>query len=142
MGLFKDGYNSCMRYVLNNFFDGFRQVRKTNYSRREFVPIFFTKDGIDLFLGHYRITSGEGRTPESCPISKELSKKLLALPITMFLAFSMCIVNLLIPAASYHEQFTYVLFWGVVTASTLGVILVCGQDLVDVPKLYSKVKQD
>jgi hypothetical protein len=27
MGLFKDGYNSCMRYVLNNFFDGFRQVR-------------------------------------------------------------------------------------------------------------------
>lgn len=27
MGLFKDGYNSCMRYVLNNFFDGFRQVK-------------------------------------------------------------------------------------------------------------------
>jgi hypothetical protein len=27
MGLLKDGYNSCMRYVLNNFFDGFRQVR-------------------------------------------------------------------------------------------------------------------
>lgn len=27
MGLVKDGYNSCMRYVLNNFYDGFRQVR-------------------------------------------------------------------------------------------------------------------
>ena len=26
MGLVKDGYNSCVRYVLNNFFDGFRQV--------------------------------------------------------------------------------------------------------------------
>jgi hypothetical protein len=28
MGLFRDGYNSLMRYVLNNFFDGFRQVGK------------------------------------------------------------------------------------------------------------------
>ncbi len=26
MGLLKDGYNSFMRYVLNNFYDGFRQV--------------------------------------------------------------------------------------------------------------------
>ena len=93
-------------------------------------------------MGHYRITSGEGRTPESCPISQELSKKLLALPITMFVAFSMCIVNLLIPAASVHEQFTYVLFWGLLTISTLGVTLICGQDLVNVPKLYSKIKQD
>jgi hypothetical protein len=31
MGLLKDGYNSCMRYVLNNFFDGFRQVRKKKF---------------------------------------------------------------------------------------------------------------
>ena len=31
MGLFKDGYNSCMRYVLNNFFDGFRQVMKERF---------------------------------------------------------------------------------------------------------------
>jgi hypothetical protein len=28
MGLLQDGYNSCMRYVFNNFFDGFRQVNK------------------------------------------------------------------------------------------------------------------
>ena len=31
MGLLKDGYNSCMRYVLNNFFDGFRQVKGEYY---------------------------------------------------------------------------------------------------------------
>ncbi|CAF0823074.1 unnamed protein product [Rotaria sp. Silwood1] len=124
MGLFKDGYNSCMRYVLNNFFDGFRQ------------------DGIDLFLGNYRVSSDEGRTPESCPISKELSKKFLALPVTMFLAFSMCIINLLIPASSFREQMTYVLFWGAATISTLAITIFWGQELVDAPKLYSKAKRD
>ncbi|CAF3063626.1 unnamed protein product [Rotaria socialis] len=124
MGLLKDGYNSCVRYVLNNFYDGFRQ------------------DGIDLFLGNYRVSSDEGRTPESCPISKELSKKFLALPITMFLAFSMCIINLLIPAASFREQMTYVLFWGAATISTLAITIFWGQELVDAPKLYSKVKRD
>jgi len=111
MGLLKDGYNSLMRYVLNNFFDGFRQ------------------DGIDLFLGNYRVRSDEGRTPESCPISKEISKKYLALPITMFLAFSMFIVNLLIPAPSFREQMTYVFFWCVTTLSTLGLTLFLGKKI-------------
>ena len=41
MGLFKDGYNSCMRYVLNNFFDGFRQVRYLFLSFKKFVKYFF-----------------------------------------------------------------------------------------------------
>jgi hypothetical protein len=100
------------------------------------------QDGIDLFLGNYRVSSDEGRTPESCPISKELSKKFLALPITMFLAFSMCIINLLIPASSFREQMTYVLFWGAATISTLAVTIVWGQELVDIPRLYSKVKRD
>jgi hypothetical protein len=124
MGLFKDGYNSCMRYVLNNFFDGFRQ------------------DGIDLFLGNYRVASDEGRTPESCPMSKVVSRKFLALPVTMFLALSMCIINLLIPAASFREQITYVLFWGAATISTLAITIFWGQELVDAPRLYSKVKHD
>ena len=100
------------------------------------------KDGIDLFLGNYRVASDEGRTPESCPISKELSRKFLALPVTMFLAFSMCIINLLIPAASFREQMTYVLFWGAATFSTLAITIFWGQELVDAPKLYSKVKRD
>ncbi len=39
MGLLKDGYNSCMRYILNNFFDGFRQVRKQNLEK---ILIFFS----------------------------------------------------------------------------------------------------
>lgn len=106
------------------------------------LVMLFQKDGIDLFLGNYRVSSDEGRTPESCPISKELSKKFLALPITMFLAFSMCIINLLIPAASFREQMTYVLFWGAATISTLAITIFWGQELVDAPKLYSKVKRD
>ena len=105
-------------------------------------PISRIQDGIDLFLGNYRVSSDEGRVPESCPISGELSKKLLALPITMFLAFSMCIINLLIPADSFREQMTYILFWGAATMSSLAVTLVWGQELVDAPRLYSKVKRD
>jgi hypothetical protein len=93
-------------------------------------------------LGNYRVKSDEGRIPESCPISKELSKKFLALPITMFLAFSMFIINLLIPASSFHEQITYVLFWGVAAISTLGITIFYGKELVDAPKLYSKIKRD
>jgi hypothetical protein len=106
------------------------------------ILFLYQKDGIDLFLGNYRVSSDEGRVPESCPISKELSKKLLALPIIMFLAFSMCIINLLIPASSFREQMTYVLFWGAATISTLAMTLFWGQELVDSPKLYLKVKQD
>ncbi|CAF1245042.1 unnamed protein product, partial [Didymodactylos carnosus] len=125
MGMMKDGWNSCMRYVLNNFYDGFRQ------------------DGIDLFIGNYKVSPDEGRiNPETCPISRELSKKFLALPVTMFLAFSMCIINVLIPAASFREQMTYVLFWGAATVSTLAITIFWGQELVDAPKLYSKVKRD
>jgi protein involved in sex pheromone biosynthesis len=36
MGLLKDGYNSFMRYVLNNFYDGFRQVRKEFFSFKDY----------------------------------------------------------------------------------------------------------
>ncbi len=93
-------------------------------------------------MGNYRVKSDEGRTPESCPISHEISKKLLALPITMFLAFSMCIVNLIIPASTFQEQITYILFWGAAAISTLAVTMFYGQELVDKPKLYLKVKQD
>ena len=54
----------------------------------------------------------------------------------------MCIVNLLVPASTFHEQITYVLFWGAAAISTLAITMFCGQDLVDTPKLYSKVKRD
>jgi hypothetical protein len=46
MGLFKDGYNSCMRYVLNNFFDGFRQVKKKKQQN-------FFSNFLNSYIGWY-----------------------------------------------------------------------------------------
>ena len=43
-GALLDGYNSCMRYIKNNFMDGYRQ------------------DVLDLLLGHY-VASRSKRTP-------------------------------------------------------------------------------
>ncbi|CAF3366984.1 unnamed protein product [Rotaria sp. Silwood1] len=50
----------------------------------------------------------------------------------MFLAFSMCIINLLIPASSFREQMTYVLFWGAATISTLAITIFWGQELMSI----------
>ncbi|CAF3328579.1 unnamed protein product [Rotaria socialis] len=122
MGLLQDGYNSLMRYVFNNFYDGFRQ------------------DGIDLFLGNYQISSEEGRTPESCPINKEISRKYLVLPVTILIAFSMCVINVLIPAPSFREQVIRILFWGLLIISTFAYTFISKHKLVDVPRLYAHVK--
>lgn len=35
MGLVRDGYNSAARYVLNNFYDGFRQVKVDSLNSKE-----------------------------------------------------------------------------------------------------------
>ena len=45
-GMASDLHNSAVRYYKNNFSDGFRQ------------------DAIDVFLGNYVVSSGEGNT---CP---------------------------------------------------------------------------
>jgi hypothetical protein len=37
---------------------------------------------------------------------------------------------------------TYVLFWGAATISSLAITIFLGQELVDAPKLCSKVKRD
>ncbi|XP_016522281.1 phosphatidylinositide phosphatase SAC1-A-like [Poecilia formosa] len=73
-GLLMDGWNSMIRYYKNNFSDGFRQ------------------DAIDLFLGNFAVDESEGPTP--LRIKKDW--KFLTLPIVMLVAFSMCIVSLLL----------------------------------------------
>ncbi|KFV87959.1 Phosphatidylinositide phosphatase SAC1, partial [Struthio camelus australis] len=72
-GLIMDGWNSLIRYYKNNFSDGFRQ------------------DAIDLFLGNYSVDEVE---PAS-PLHVKKDWKFLALPIIMVVAFSMCIICLL-----------------------------------------------
>ncbi|KAI4891931.1 hypothetical protein NFI96_021902 [Prochilodus magdalenae] len=149
-GLLMDGWNSMIRYYKNNFSDGFRQ------------------DSIDLFLGNYAVDEADMSTP----LHEPKDWKFLTLPIIMVVAFSMCIICLLMadtPTLLVHlvdgqsetigisptghrwldssgetwtETLAYVLFWGVASAVTFGVILFNGRDFVDAPKLVQKEKMD
>uniref|UniRef100_A0AAZ3P9M8 SAC domain-containing protein n=1 Tax=Oncorhynchus tshawytscha TaxID=74940 RepID=A0AAZ3P9M8_ONCTS len=120
MGLVMDGVNSAIRYYKNNFSDGFRQ------------------DSIDLFLGNYAVDETDGPTP--LRIQKDW--KFLTLPIIMVVAFSMCIICLLMAGDTWTETLAYVLFWGAAAAVTAAVIVFNGRDFVDAPKLVQKEKMD
>ncbi|XP_064466901.1 phosphatidylinositol-3-phosphatase SAC1-like isoform X2 [Ornithodoros turicata] len=116
MGVLKDGYNSAVRYVKNNFQDGFRQ------------------DAIDLFLGNYRVQDSEG-VSVPCPLAVHRDIKFFALPIFLSLAFAFCSMSVLIPSAYTMENFMYFLFWLFMIALTLVAILHYGTEFVDYPKL-------
>ncbi|KAF5921716.1 hypothetical protein HPG69_012887 [Diceros bicornis minor] len=120
LGLLMDGWNSLIRYYKNNFSDGFRQ------------------DSIDLFLGNYSVDELESHSPLSVP--RDL--KFLALPIIMVVAFSMCIICLLMAGDTWTETLAYVLFWGVASIGTFFIILYNGKDFVDAPRLVQKEKID
>ncbi|XP_034552959.1 phosphatidylinositide phosphatase SAC1-B [Notolabrus celidotus] len=119
-GLLMDGWNSMIRYYKNNFSDGFRQ------------------DSIDLFLGNYAVDEGDWMAPLRDP----KDWKFLTLPIIMVVAFSMCIICLLMAGDTWTETLAYVLFWGTASVVTGGLILFNGQDFVDAPKLVQKEKLD
>ncbi|XP_035771864.1 phosphatidylinositol-3-phosphatase SAC1-B-like [Neolamprologus brichardi] len=119
-GLLMDGWNSMIRYYRNNFSDGFRQ------------------DSIDLFLGNYAVDEADWTTPLRDP----KDWKFLTLPIIMVVAFSMCIICLLMAGDTWTETLAYVLFWGTASAVTGGLILFYGRDFVDAPKLVQKEKLD
>uniref|UniRef100_A0A8D1NE17 Phosphatidylinositol-3-phosphatase SAC1 n=1 Tax=Sus scrofa TaxID=9823 RepID=A0A8D1NE17_PIG len=120
LGLIMDGWNSLIRYYKNNFSDGFRQ------------------DSIDLFLGNYSVDELDSHSPLSVP--RDL--KFLALPIIMVVAFSMCIICLLMAGDTWTETLAYVLFWGVASIGTFFIILYNGKDFVDAPRLVQKEKID
>uniref|UniRef100_A0A674DV53 SAC1 like phosphatidylinositide phosphatase n=1 Tax=Salmo trutta TaxID=8032 RepID=A0A674DV53_SALTR len=120
MGLVMDGVNSAIRYYKNNFSDGFRQ------------------DSIDLFLGNYAVDETDSPTP--LRIQKDW--KFLTLPIIMVVAFSMCIICLLMAGDTWTETLAYLLFWGTAAAVTAAVIVFNGRDFVDAPKLVQKEKMD
>ncbi|RXN20261.1 phosphatidylinositide phosphatase SAC1-B [Labeo rohita] len=119
-GLVMDGWNSMIRYYKNNFSDGFRQ------------------DSIDLFLGNYTVDETDGLTP----LHLQKDWKFLLLPVIMVVAFSMCIICLLMAGDTWTETLAYVLFWGMASALTAAVIVVNGRDFVDAPKLVQKEKMD
>ncbi|XP_053323299.1 phosphatidylinositol-3-phosphatase SAC1 [Spea bombifrons] len=119
-GLIMDGWNSLIRYYKNNFSDGFRQ------------------DSIDLFLGNYSVEEGYSTSP----LHVQTDWKFLALPIIMVVAFSMCIICLLMAGDTWTETLAYVLFWGISSIGTGAIILYNGKDFVDTPKLVQKEKLD
>nr|AAI39690.1 Si:ch211-222e23.8 protein [Danio rerio] len=119
-GLVMDGWNSMIRYYKNNFSDGFRQ------------------DSIDLFLGNYSVDETDSLTP----LHVKKDWKFLLLPVIMVVAFSMCIICLLMAGDTWTETLAYVLFWGMASALTAAVIVVNGREFVDAPKLVQKEKMD
>uniref|UniRef100_UPI00398E5790 phosphatidylinositol-3-phosphatase SAC1-B n=1 Tax=Pristiophorus japonicus TaxID=55135 RepID=UPI00398E5790 len=119
-GLVMDGWNSMIRYYKNNFSDGFRQ------------------DSIDLFLGNYVVDE-----TDTLVLSHDQKEwRFLALPIIMVVAFSMCIICLLMAGDTWTETLAYVLFWGSASFGTAAIILFNGKEFVDVPKLVQKEKMD
>uniref|UniRef100_A0A023FHP1 Putative phosphoinositide phosphatase n=1 Tax=Amblyomma cajennense TaxID=34607 RepID=A0A023FHP1_AMBCJ len=91
LGALRDGYNSAVRYIKNNFNDGFRQ------------------DAIDLFLGNYRVQEGEG-TALSCPLTVRREKKYWVLPGFLLLAIACCFLCLLNSSVYSMETFMYFCF--------------------------------
>ncbi|XP_013393866.1 phosphatidylinositide phosphatase SAC1-B-like [Lingula anatina] len=116
LGLLKDGYNSTIRYFKNNFSDGFRQ------------------DAMDLFLGNYIVEEDEG-VAKLCPLRQERDWKYLALPAIFMVAFSMCVISVLIPDEHATETLMYIVFWGGASLVSLGLIYYYGDEFVDQPKL-------
>ncbi|XP_072024166.1 LOW QUALITY PROTEIN: phosphatidylinositol-3-phosphatase SAC1-B-like [Amphiura filiformis] len=124
LGLLKDGVNSAIRYYKNNFVDGFRQ------------------DSVDLFLGNYIVEETEGITI-SCPLRRTRDVRFMLLPAICIVAFSMCIISILIPSAELYLQVLYILFWLTATVLTLGLMFVHGLEFVDQPKLaQAKLKEE
>ncbi|ELT87336.1 hypothetical protein CAPTEDRAFT_220075 [Capitella teleta] len=121
IGLVRDGVNSLVRYVLNNFYDGFRQ------------------DSIDLFLGNYVVEEAED-VSKPCPLRDEKDWKYYALPVIFLVAFSMCVISILIPDEHVSEQVMYILFWGGSSAVTMAMMYFYGREFVDRPKLAQKLK--
>ncbi|PIO26790.1 hypothetical protein AB205_0051400 [Aquarana catesbeiana] len=104
----------------------------------EYCLFDFIQDSIDLFLGNYTVEEAYS----SSPLQVQKDWKFLALPIIMVVAFSMCIICLLMAGDTWTETLAYVIFWAVASIGTATIILYNGKDFVDAPKLVQKEKMD
>lgn len=116
MGIMRDGYNSGVRYLKNNFIDGHRQ------------------DAMDLFLGNYTVDSSEGSLVV-CPLEKNRDWKFYALPLLLMVSMIMTTMLAIIPSEYTTENLLYLLFWGSMFLATGGVIFSLGREYVDNPVL-------
>ncbi|PIK62767.1 putative phosphatidylinositide phosphatase SAC1-B-like [Apostichopus japonicus] len=124
IGALQDGFNSAIRYYKNNFSDGFRQ------------------DSIDLLLGNYVVEENEGITAPS-PLRPTRDMKFTLLPVICIVAFSMCIISILLPSSDLSLQLVYILFWLTATIVSFAVIIIYGTEFVNRPRLaVNKLKSD
>lgn len=118
-GLLKDGLNSCIRYVYNNFQDGFRQ------------------DALDLFVGNYQPRFGEGLN-ELCPFDTKFTYKQILAPIVLLCLTSLTFITLLIPTTNTSLQMAYLLMWGLGVAVSSIYIINNGKHFVNKPTLMQR----
>ncbi|KAM4689002.1 phosphatidylinositol-3-phosphatase SAC1 [Discoglossus pictus] len=135
--------NGMVRYIA---FDFHKECSRMRWDRlqilvnqvAEIQDEFSLQDSIDLFLGNYSVEE----VYSASPLTVHADWKFLALPIIMVVAFSMCIICLLMAGDTWTETLAYVLFWGTASIGTGTIILYNGKDFVDVPKLVQKEKMD
>lgn len=86
-GVLADGYKSSIRYVLNNFRDGFRQ------------------DAMELFLGNYIVDSVEGSSAmRLSPLQRPRGLLYRVLPWLLIVALCMLIIRVLFPTGDWSNQ--------------------------------------
>lgn len=90
-----------------------------------------SQDGIDLVLGNYEV-SEERASPF---LGQRLWRHTVG-GLVLFIAFSMMLISLIIPATGILEQFTYVAFWGAATLATASYVVKNGVEFVNQPKLF------
>lgn len=119
-GNVQDGINSVVRYVKNNYMDGFRQ------------------DSIDVFLGNYRVRAGEP-SPFNSLENNDAALRRKLVPSLMFLGLFMLFTSLAVPTESWTAKIFYILFWVIVVFFCRTTMLKNSGVYVDLPKLFDPV---
>jgi len=114
-GKIMDGVNSVMRYVKNNYTDGFRQ------------------DSIDLFLGNFVIQPG---APSPIRIDNPNAMRTSLVPFVIFLAIFMILFTL----AYSDSKMYYTALWFVLLALALHNFKSNPNDFLSKPKLTNPIE--
>jgi len=118
MGAAQDGVNSLLRYVRNNYMDGFRQ------------------DAIDLFLGNFRVRPSDPSPFQRLDNNDDAIRRILV-PALLLLAVMMLVVSVAIPTESWTTKLFYLVFWAGISFLCHQAILKYSQIYVDVPRLFN-----
>ncbi|XP_014260133.1 phosphatidylinositide phosphatase SAC1 [Cimex lectularius] len=118
-GIIQDIKNAVKRYYKNNFKHGKYQ------------------DSIDLFLGNYKIQSGEGILAVS-PLEVEHDWKYTTFPLVLLVAVAMFLANLITPTEYTTGTLLCLLFWGAMISSTISTIFYYGHEFIDSPRLVQR----